>query len=121
MAILLQFKPEMHRFAETLGNDDLKAIMQFVLITCIILPVLPDQTYGPFDVFNPWKTWLMVVLIVGMSLGGYILYKFLGRDAVFCLVEYWGEPSPAQRRPSVTHEWLVEGLMSPMWQQLSSW
>jgi uncharacterized membrane protein (DUF4010 family) len=81
VAILLQFKPEMHRFAETLGNDDLKAIMQFVLITCIILPVLPNQTYGPYDVFNPWKTWLMVVLIVGMSLGGYIVYKFLGRDA----------------------------------------
>lgn len=81
VAILLQFKPEMHRFAETLGNDDLKAIMQFVLITCIILPVLPNQTYGPYDVFNPWKTWLLVVLIVGMSLGGYIVYKFLGRDA----------------------------------------
>lgn len=81
VAILLQFKPEMHRFAETLGDDDLKAIMQFVLITCIILPVLPNQTFGPYDVFNPWKTWLMVVLIVGMSLGGYIVYKFLGRDA----------------------------------------
>lgn len=81
VAILLQFKPEMHRFAQTLGNDDLKAIMRFVLITCIILPVLPNQTYGPFGVFNPWKTWLMVVLIVGMSLGGYIVYKFLGRDA----------------------------------------
>lgn len=81
VAILLQFKPEMHRFAETLGNDDLKAIMQFVLITCIILPVLPNQTFGPYDVFNPWKTWLMVVLIVGMSLGGYIVYKFLGREA----------------------------------------
>ena len=71
----------MHRFAETLGDDDLKAIMQFVLITCIILPVLPNQVFGPYDVFNPWKTWLMVVLIVGMSLGGYIVYKFLGREA----------------------------------------
>lgn len=81
VAILLQFKPEMHRFAQTLGDNDLKAIMQFVLITCIILPILPDKTFGPFDVFNPWKTWLMVVLIVGMSLGGYIAYKFLGRDA----------------------------------------
>lgn len=81
VAILLQFKPEMHRFAQTLGNNDLKAIMQFVLITCIILPILPNQTYGPYDVFNPWKTWLLVVLIVGMSLGGYIVYKFLGRDA----------------------------------------
>ncbi|MHB8897706.1 MAG: MgtC/SapB family protein [Thermoguttaceae bacterium] len=81
VAILLQFKPEMHRIANTLGNDDLKAIMQFVLITCIILPILPNENYGPYEVFNPWKTWLLVVLIVGMSLGGYIVYKFFGRDA----------------------------------------
>jgi uncharacterized membrane protein (DUF4010 family) len=81
VAVLLQFKPEMHKFAKRLGDDELKAIMQFVLITCIVLPVLPNQTYGPYDVFNPWKTWLMVVLIVGMSLGGYIVYKFLGRGA----------------------------------------
>ena len=81
VAVLLQFKPELHSFAKRLGNRDLKAIMQFVLITCIVLPILPNATYGPLDVFNPRETWLMVVLIVGMSLGGYIAYKFLGRDA----------------------------------------
>ena len=80
VAVLLQFKPELHRIVEKLGDQDLKAIMQFVLITCVILPVLPNKTYGPFDVLNPRETWWMVALIVGMSLGGYILYKFLGRD-----------------------------------------
>jgi uncharacterized membrane protein (DUF4010 family) len=81
VAVLLQFKLELHHIAEKLGDADLRAIMQFVLITCIILPVLPNKTFDPLDVFNPRETWLMVVLIVGMSLGGYILYKFLGRDA----------------------------------------
>jgi uncharacterized membrane protein (DUF4010 family) len=81
VAVLLHFKPELHSVAKRLGNQDLKAIMQFVLITCIVLPVLPNDTYGPLDVFNPRETWLMVVLIVGMSLGGYIVYKFFGRDA----------------------------------------
>ena len=81
VAVLLQFKPELHGFAEKLGDQDLKAIMQFVLITCIVLPVLPNRTYGPLGVLNPREIWLMVVLIVGMSLGGYIVYKFLGRDA----------------------------------------
>jgi uncharacterized membrane protein (DUF4010 family) len=81
VAVLLQFKPELHGFVRKLGDKDLRAIMQFVLITCIILPVLPDRTFGPFHVFNPRQTWFMVVLIVGMSLGGYIVYKFLGRDA----------------------------------------
>jgi len=81
VAVVLQFKPELHGFAKRLGDKDLRGIMQFVLITCIILPVLPDKTYGPLDVFNPRQTWLMVVLIVGMSLGGYITYKFLGHNA----------------------------------------
>ncbi len=81
VAVLLQFKPELHAVAKRLGNKDLTAIMQFVLITCIVLPILPNATYGPLDVFNPRETWLMVVLIVGMSLGGYIVYKFFGRDA----------------------------------------
>jgi uncharacterized membrane protein (DUF4010 family) len=92
VAVLLQFKPELHSIAQKLGDEDLRAIMQFVLITCIILPVLPDRNYsplgflheqpsGPFDVLNPFQTWLMVALIVGLSLGGYIVYKFLGSNA----------------------------------------
>jgi uncharacterized membrane protein (DUF4010 family) len=93
VAVLLQFKPELHRIARRLGDEDLRAIMQFVLITCIILPVLPNQSYGPdslmqlrtpapeLDVLNPREIWLMVVLIVGLSLSGYIIYKYFGRDA----------------------------------------
>jgi len=91
VAVLLQFKGELHGIAKKLGDEDLRAIMQFVLISCIILPVLPDQNFGPskflgfakheLDVFNLFETWLMVVLIVGMSLGGYIVYKFFGGNA----------------------------------------
>ena len=81
VAVLLQFKLELHRIAERLGDEDLRAIMQFVLITCIILPVLPNKAFDPFGVLNPFVTWLIVVFIVGMSLGGYIIYKFFGRDA----------------------------------------
>jgi uncharacterized membrane protein (DUF4010 family) len=81
VAVLLQFKPELHGFARRLGDEDLRAIMQFVLLTCIILPVLPNETYDRWHVLNPFVTWLFVVLIVGINLGGYIFWKFLGRDA----------------------------------------
>jgi uncharacterized membrane protein (DUF4010 family) len=84
VAILLQFKPELHGVALRLGDADLRAIMTFALITCIILPVLPNKTYeviAPLDVLNPFEIWLMAVLMVGISLGGYLIYKFLGRDA----------------------------------------
>jgi len=81
VAVLLQFKPELHGLAAKLGDTELDAIMRFALISCVILPVLPNQTYGPLDVLNPFEIWLMVVLIVGISLAGYIIYKFFGRNA----------------------------------------
>jgi uncharacterized membrane protein (DUF4010 family) len=81
VAVLLHFKPELHSIARKLGDEDLRAIMQFVLITCIILPVLPREPFDPFGVLSPFETWLFVVLIVGMNLGGYIAYKFFGQRA----------------------------------------
>ena len=84
VAVLLQFKPELHAIAAKLGDQDLRAIMTFVLITCVILPVLPNTTYdvvAPLNVLNPFEIWTMVVLIVGISLSGYLIYKFFGRDA----------------------------------------
>ncbi|MEW6734716.1 MAG: MgtC/SapB family protein [Acidobacteriota bacterium] len=77
-AVLLHFKMQLHGIVARLGETDLKAIMQFVLISLVILPILPDRTYGPYAVLNPQKIWLVVVLIVGISLIGYIAYKFLG-------------------------------------------
>lgn len=84
VAILLQFKPELHGIAARLGDQDLRAIMTFVLITCVVLPVLPDRTYdlvAPFDVLNPFEIWMMVVLMVGISLTGYLVFKFFGSNA----------------------------------------
>ena len=64
-AVLLQLKAPLHRIVSSIGEKDLKAIMQFVVISFVILPVLPNETYGPYGVLNPHNIWLMVVLIVG--------------------------------------------------------
>ncbi|MBE0541836.1 MAG: MgtC/SapB family protein [Verrucomicrobia bacterium] len=81
VAVLLHLKPQMHTLAAKIGDRDFTAIMQFALISLVILPVLPNRYFGPFAVLNPFKIWLMVVLIVGISLGGYVVYKFLGARA----------------------------------------
>jgi uncharacterized membrane protein (DUF4010 family) len=81
VAILLHLKPQMHSLVRALADADITAIMQFVLITLVILPILPNRFYGPFQVLNPYRIWLMVVLIVGINLGGYIVYKFFGDRA----------------------------------------
>jgi len=80
-AVLLHFKGQMHDAVARLSSNDLKAIMQFALISLVILPVLPNRTYGPYAVLNPRHVWWMVVLIVGISLTGYIIYKFFGEKA----------------------------------------
>ncbi len=83
VAVLLHAKKMLHTFAQRLGEKDLHAIMQFVLISFIILPVLPNETFGPgpIHVINPREIWLMVVLVVALSLGGYALYKKIGDRA----------------------------------------
>ena len=81
MALLLHFKAPLHGFANAIGERDMHAIIQFVIITLVILPVLPDENYGPYAVLNPFKIWLMVVLIVGIGLSGYVAYKILGARA----------------------------------------
>jgi uncharacterized membrane protein (DUF4010 family) len=80
-AVLLQLKEQLHGFAARLSEADLRAVMQFVVITLIVLPILPNRTYGPYDVLNPRQVWWMVVLIVGISLGGYVGQQLLGRRA----------------------------------------
>ncbi len=81
IAVLLHFKAELHGLVGRLGDRELRAVMQLVLLALVVLPVLPDATFGPFAVFNPREMWLMAVLIVGLSLGGYIALKFLGENA----------------------------------------
>ncbi len=83
VAILLQAKRRLHAIADRLGEKDLRAILVFAALTFIVLPLLPDANYGPgeYKVWNPRVLWLMVVLVVGISLGGYIAYKFAGARA----------------------------------------
>ncbi len=81
VAVLLQFKGPLHVVARKLGDADLTAIMRFALISLVILPALPNRAYGPYAVLNPREIWLMVVLIVGISLAGYIVYRFFGEQA----------------------------------------
>ncbi|WP_299702647.1 MgtC/SapB family protein [uncultured Pontibacter sp.] len=81
VAVLLHLKETLHRIVARIGQQDLTAIMQFVVISLVILPVLPDRTYGPYEVLNPHNIWLMVVLIVGIGLLGYFIYKIFGSKA----------------------------------------
>jgi len=78
LALLLHWKAPLHDFAERIGQDEFAALMRLVLIGLIVLPALPNRTFGPYEVLNPFEVWLMVVLIVGISMGGYVAFRLLG-------------------------------------------
>jgi uncharacterized membrane protein (DUF4010 family) len=77
-AVLLHWKQSLHGMVASMSDQDLRAVMNLVLIGLIVLPILPDKTYGPYDVLNPYSIWRMVVLIVGISMAAYVAYKLLG-------------------------------------------
>lgn len=75
---LLYFKPELRGFSQKLTRRDLVAVLQFSVLTFIVLPILPNQDYGPYHALNPYQAWLMVVLISGISLAGYAALHVAG-------------------------------------------
>ncbi|HEY5637980.1 MAG TPA: MgtC/SapB family protein [Burkholderiales bacterium] len=75
---LLYFKPELEGFSAALTRDDLLSILQFLVVTLIVLPIVPDRGYGPYEVLNPRHIWLMVVLIAGVGLASYLVLRVSG-------------------------------------------
>lgn len=78
VTILLYFKAELRGAARGLERRDLISILQFSVVTFVVLPLLPDQGFGPYSVLNPRNIWLMVVLISAVSLAGYVALRIVG-------------------------------------------
>lgn len=76
--VLLYFKAELHGISHRLTPKDLISILQFAVLSFVILPILPDRNYGPYEAFNPHQAWLMVVLVSGVSLAGYAALRLAG-------------------------------------------
>ncbi len=76
--VMLSAKNPMHRFVDALSTTEWIATMKFAVITLVVLPVLPNESYGPYHAFNPFKLWFLVVLISGISFFGYVLNRAVG-------------------------------------------
>jgi uncharacterized membrane protein (DUF4010 family) len=77
-ALVLALKPALHGLAKRMSYLDLWATLQFALISAVVLPMLPDASFGPYQAFNLREVWLMVVLVSGISYSGYLLMKLWG-------------------------------------------
>lgn len=82
ITIILYSRTMLHQFAQHLKKEEMRSTLLFAVIAFVILPFLPNQGYGPHQLFNPYLTWLMVVFISGISFVGYILMKWFGERGI---------------------------------------
>jgi uncharacterized membrane protein (DUF4010 family) len=75
---LLYFKPEIEGVSTALKRHEQVSILQFLVVTFIVLPILPDRGYGPYAALNPRNIWLMVVLVSGIGLASYVALRAAG-------------------------------------------
>lgn len=76
--VILNLKPVLHRWLRMIEVKEIYAGIKLLVISVIMLPLLPNQGYGPWEALNPYWIWWMVVLISGLSFIGYILIKYRG-------------------------------------------
>ncbi|MFZ5981900.1 MAG: MgtC/SapB family protein, partial [Candidatus Zixiibacteriota bacterium] len=74
---LLSEKSMIEKYVERLDKAEFLAVLKFLIVTLIILPVLPDEEYTQFKL-NPRSIWQIVVLVSTIGFAGYFLAKKFG-------------------------------------------
>lgn len=90
MVGILSIKPRLHRWVTTIEPNELYSGILFLVISAVLLPLLPNQGYGPWNVLNPFEIWAMVVLIAGVSYVGYFSMKYLGGEKGILFTAFTG-------------------------------
>ncbi len=75
---MLSMRTELRHLAGAISREDLYAVVQFAVVSLVVLPLVPNETFGPWGVWNPRTIWLLVVLISGLSFVGYVASKLIG-------------------------------------------
>ena len=75
--ILLSEKAELETYVERLNRVEFLAVLKFLVVTVIILPVLPNRDLTPYKL-NPTHVWETVILVSSVGFVGYLLSKRLG-------------------------------------------
>lgn len=78
VALLLDLKEELHSGMRRIQPAELNAVLQLGVLTAVILPLLPDEGFGPYQALNPFRLWLAVILIAALSLTGHVAARWRG-------------------------------------------
>src|SRR5690606_1529754 len=78
VALLLSLKDQLHTALQKLSALELSGALKLLFISLVLLPALPNQGFGPWEVFNPYSIWWMVVLIAGIGFAAYVAVRLVG-------------------------------------------
>jgi uncharacterized membrane protein (DUF4010 family) len=77
-AALLAYKQPLHGLVGRIAWHDVLVGLRFLLAAFLVLPLLPEHAVDPWGVLVPYKLWLLVLLISGLSLVGYVATRWFG-------------------------------------------
>lgn len=77
-AMLLSLKNQAHSFIRQITSEEMFAFIKFFVLALLLLPMLPNQTFGPDLLLNYRDLGWIVVLVSSISFVGYLLLKFYG-------------------------------------------
>ncbi len=79
LAILLAARSPLHYFVRSvLTRSEVTDALIFAGATLVVLPLLPNREMGPYGAVNPYKMWIVVILVMAISAAGYALTRWIG-------------------------------------------
>lgn len=114
---LLQFKRPLHRGIGKLSETEVNSGTQLLLISVVVLPVLPDRGYGPYDALNPYRLWWAVVLLALLSFAGFVLMRWLGAKRGLTVTALLGGLVSSTATTATLARWAHE---TPAWRPLAA-
>jgi uncharacterized membrane protein (DUF4010 family) len=83
MMMLLAWKLELERFAGALRPEEIRSAVMLCLLSVVIFPLLPDRFVDPWQLLNPQKFWLIVVVIAGIGFLNYVLLRLYSMRGMY--------------------------------------
>lgn len=114
---LLQFKRPLHSGIGKLSEAELNSGTQLLLISVVVLPVLPDEGYGPYGALNPYRLWWAVVLLSVLSFAGFVLMRWLGAQRGLTLTALLGGLVSSTATTATLARWARD---TPAWRPLAA-
>ena len=78
--IFTELKEFLWKLSSRFNENEFITLAKFLLISGIILPLLSHNEISPFIPVSPFKIWMAVVVISGISYASYLIQKFLFPD-----------------------------------------